>query len=132
MLQNIIKFREMGDQNGWLVALEAHRNVPFSFKRVYYIYGTRPGVRRGKHAHRKLRQLLVCVAGSCVVLLDDGRKRDDVRLAGNTEGLLLEPMVWHEMYDFSPGCVVMVLADDWYDEVDYIRDYQAFIEACRR
>jgi dTDP-4-dehydrorhamnose 3,5-epimerase-like enzyme len=132
MLQNIIKFREMGDQNGWLVALESDRNVPFALKRVYYIYGTRPGVRRGRHAHRKLRQLLVCVAGSCVVLLDDGREREDVRLTSNTEGLLLEPMVWHEMYDFSPGCVVMVLADDWYDEVDYIRDYQTFIEACRR
>ncbi len=131
MLKNIIKFNRLGDDQGWLVALEAERNIPFAVRRIYYIYGTEPGVRRGKHAHRKLRQVLVCIAGTCGILLDDGRSREDIRLTSNTEGLVLDPMVWHEMYDFSPGCVLMVLADDWYDEADYIRDYSAFKELCR-
>ncbi len=130
-LKHIIKFKEFGDEQGWLVALEAGRTIPFAVRRVYYIYGTRPGVRRGKHAHRKLRQVLVCIAGACTILLDDGRRQEDVRLTGNTEGLVLEPMIWHEMYDFSPGCVLLVLADDWYDEADYIRDYAKFKELCR-
>lgn len=131
MLKNIIKFKELGDEQGWLVALEAERTIPFAVRRVYYIYGTRPGVRRGKHVHRKLRQVLVCIVGACTILLDDGRRREDVRLTSNTEGLVLEPMIWHEMFDFSPGCVLLVLADDWYDEADYIRDYEQFKELCR-
>ncbi|MGA0116237.1 MAG: sugar 3,4-ketoisomerase [Burkholderiales bacterium] len=130
-LKKIIQFKELGDDQGWLVALEAERNVPFPLRRVYYIYGTRPGVHRGRHAHHKLRQVLVCLNGACTILLDDGREREEVRLTGNTEGLLLEPMVWHEMYDFSPGCVLIVLADGWYDESDYIRDYAAFKALCR-
>lgn len=129
-LKNIIKFKELGDDQGWLVALEAERNVPFPVRRVYYIYGTRPGVHRGRHAHYKLRQVLVCLNGACTILLDDGRSREEVRLTGNTEGLVLDPMIWHEMYDFSPGCVLIVLADDWYDEADYIRDYAAFKALC--
>lgn len=131
MLKNIIKFNELGDNQGWLVALEAERTIPFPVRRVYYIYGTQPGVRRGKHAHHKLRQVLVCIAGTCTVLLDDGRSREDVCLTVNTEGLVLDPMIWHEMYDFSQGCVLLVLADDWYDEADYIRDYSVFKELCR-
>lgn len=131
MLKNIIKFNELGDNQGWLVALEAERTIPFPVRRVYYIYGTQPGVRRGKHAHHKLRQVLVCIAGTCTVLLDDGRSRENVCLTVNTEGLVLDPMIWHEMYDFSQGCVLLVLADDWYDEADYIRDYSVFKELCR-
>lgn len=130
-LKNIIKFKELGDAQGWLVALEAERSIPFPVRRVYYIYGTQPGVRRGKHAHHKMRQVLVCITGTCTVLLDDGRSREDVRLTVNTEGLVLDPMIWHEMYDFSLGCVLLVLADDWYDEADYIRDYSVFKELCR-
>jgi len=126
MLANFIDFRIRGDELGWLIALEGERNVPFPIKRVYYIFGTRPGVRRGRHAHHKLRQLIVCLAGTCSILLDDGRQTEEVRLARNDQGLLLEPMVWHEMFDFSPGCVLLVLADQWYDETDYIRSYSAF------
>ena len=130
-LKNIIKFNELGDDHGWLVALEAERNVPFPVRRVYYIYGTRPGVHRGRHAHHQLRQVLVCLNGACTILLDDGRQREEVRLTGNTEGLVLDPMIWHEMYDFSPGCVLIVLADAWYEEADYIRDYAAFKALCK-
>ncbi len=123
-------FAVKGDEQGWLVALESDRNVPFPIKRAYYIFGTRAGVSRGRHAHRRLTQMMVCLAGHCKVLLDDGRVREDVALARNDRGLMLDPMIWHEMYDFSADCVLLVLADNWYDETDYIRDYNAFRAAC--
>ena len=129
-LARYIDFAIRGDEFGWLVALEGQKNIPFPIKRAYYIFGTREGVRRGKHAHHKLQQMMVCLAGSCKVLLDDGNSREDVTLSRNDRGLFIDPMVWHEMYDFSPDCVLLVVADDWYDETDYLRDYPAFKRAC--
>lgn len=129
-LARYIDFAVKGDNLGWLVALESDRNVPFSIKRAYYIFGTQSGVRRGRHAHRRLTQMMVCLAGQCRVLLDDGRVREEVTLARNDHGLMLDPMIWHEMHDFSPDCVLLVLADNWYDEADYIRDYAMFKAAC--
>jgi dTDP-4-dehydrorhamnose 3,5-epimerase-like enzyme len=130
MLARFVEFDARGDDDGWLIAIEAQKNIPFAIKRTYYIYGTRAGVRRGKHAHHQLQQLMICLAGSCKVLLDDGKQREEVLLASNTRGLFIDPMVWHEMYDFSSDCVMLVLADGWYDVADYIRDYGAFIAAC--
>jgi dTDP-4-dehydrorhamnose 3,5-epimerase-like enzyme len=118
-----------GDARGSLVAIEADREAPFPIARVYYLYGTTPGVTRGLHAHRKLRQFAVPVAGSCKMLLDDGNARMSVSLDDQACGLLLPPMVWHEMSDFSADCVLMVVADAPYDEADYIRDYGEFLAA---
>jgi dTDP-4-dehydrorhamnose 3,5-epimerase-like enzyme len=129
-LARYVNFAVKGDSLGWLVALEGDRNVPFPIKRTYYIFGTQPGVRRGKHAHHKLRQVMICLTGQCKVLLDDGNSREDVTLSRNDRGLFIDPMVWHEMHDFSRDCVLLVLADDWYDETDYVRDYGAFKNAC--
>lgn len=129
-LARYVDFAVRGDELGWLVALEANRNVPFPIKRAYYIFGTREGIRRGKHAHRRLTQMMVCLAGQCKVLLDDGHSREDVALTRNDHGLMLDPMVWHEMHDFSPDCVLLVLADNYYDEADYLRDYAMFKAAC--
>ena len=129
-LARYVDFAVKGDKFGWLVALESGHNVPFPIKRAYYISGPLPAVRRGKHAHRALRQLMICLTGSCKVMLDDGHVREDVVLSRNDRGLFIDPMVWHEMYDFSPGCMLLVLADDWYDESDYIRDYGDFKLAC--
>ena len=116
-----------GDDRGSLVAIEGGRDVPFAIARVYYVYATTPGVTRGLHAHRALNQLAVAVAGSCTMLLDDGVGRVEVRLDDPATGLTLPPMVWHEMSDFTPGCVLMVLADAAYDESDYVRDYDEFL-----
>ena len=74
--------------------------------------------------------MMVCLTGQCKVLLDDGNTREDVVLTRNDHGLMLDPMLWHEMYDFSPDCVLLVLADNYYDEADYIRDYRTFKAAC--
>ena len=120
-----------GDERGRLVAIEGLSDVPFAIARVYYVYATTPGTTRGLHAHRALNQLAVAVAGSCTMLLDDGAGQVEVRLDDPATGLTLPPMVWHEMKDFSPHCVLMVLADAVYDEADYIRDYGAFLTMAR-
>jgi len=122
----MIELEVRGDERGSLIALEAATGVPFAIERVYYIFGTREGVVRGLHAHHALTQWAVCVAGACTVLLDDGRERTDVRLDRPDLALQIGPMVWHEMRDFEPGTVLMVLADGPYDEADYIRDQAEF------
>lgn len=130
MLARYVDFPVMGDDAGWLVSLESRKNIPFPIERAYYIFGTRAGVVRGRHAHHKLQQLMLCLAGTCNVLLDDGKMREEVALSANNRGLFIDPMVWHEMHDFSPDCVLLVLADAWYDTGDYIRDYAQFNRLC--
>ncbi|PHS33608.1 MAG: dTDP-6-deoxy-3,4-keto-hexulose isomerase [Methylophaga sp.] len=122
-----ISFPLLGDERGSLVALEANTGVPFDIKRVYYLFDTKNGVSRGFHAHKKLQQIAICVKGSCRFLLDDGVEKQEIVLDSPTTGLLIEDMIWHEMYDFTPDCVLMVLADQHYDESDYIRNYQEFL-----
>ena len=125
-----IEFPSLGDDRGGLVALEAGAGhpVPFDVRRVYYIHGTRPGVSRGFHAHRQLQQVAICVSGSCRVVLDDGTTRESGWLDAPTKGLLIGDLTWRELHDFSPDCVVLVLASEHHDEADYIRDYDEFLE----
>ena len=124
-----IDFKSLGDERGSLVALEIgqEKELPFAIKRVYYIYHTAEGVSRGYHAHRDLKQVAICVAGSCRMVLDNGVVREETWLDCPTKGLLIESMVWREMHDFSSDCVLLVLASEHYDEMDYIRDYQEFL-----
>lgn len=119
-------FNQLGDERGLLCAIEAQRCIPFSIKRIYYIYDTDSGVARGFHAHHKLDQVLIAVSGNCKVKLDDGVITEHVVLDSRTRGLSMPAMLWHEMYDFSDDCVLLCLADDYYDESDYIRDYNEF------
>jgi hypothetical protein len=121
--------RVSSDDRGSLIAIEGGRDVPFEIARAYYLFGTQVGVSRGFHAHRELRQFAVAVAGGCTMILDDGRDRVQVRLDSPASGLLIPPMTWREMIDFTPDCVLLVLADAHYDESDYIRDYDGFLEA---
>lgn len=123
-----IVFDIKGDARGSLVALEANKNVPFEVKRVYYITDTQPEVVRGYHAHKNLKQILICVHGSCKIGLDDGKEKTEVLLDKMNEGLYLESNIWRTMYDFSDGAVLLVLASEFYDETDYIRDYSAFLK----
>ena len=116
----------MGDDRGSLVAIEQSRTIPFDIARVYYLFGTKPGVTRGLHAHRRLRQVAVAVSGSCQMMLDDGAREATVVLDDPGRGIVLPPMVWHEMSDFSEDCVLLVAADAAYDEADYIRDLSEF------
>jgi dTDP-4-dehydrorhamnose 3,5-epimerase-like enzyme len=120
-------FQQHGDERGQLVSLEEFNDIPFEIKRVYYMYGTKKGVRRGLHAHKSLEQILVCIHGSCNILLDNGAEKKVVSLERPYEGLYVPCNMWREMYDFSPGAVLMVLASEVYREEDYIRDYDEFL-----
>ena len=125
-LTKTLTFSTIGDNRGSLIALETLIDIPFDIKRVYYIFDTLSDVSRGFHAHRNLKQVLICVKGSCRILLDDGKRKENVILNSPQTGLLIEDLVWREMHDFSEDCVLLVLASEYYDETDYIRDYNEF------
>jgi dTDP-4-dehydrorhamnose 3,5-epimerase-like enzyme len=122
-----IEFPSLGDDRGSLVALEGNKTIPFDIERVYYIFGTQSGVYRGFHAHKALKQVAVCITGRCRMLLANGTEEAEVWLDFPTRGIVIEEMVWHEMHDFSPDCVLLVMASEHYDESDYIRNYEDFI-----
>lgn len=126
---SIINFKVRGDHNGKLVALEKGVDFPFEIKRVYYIWDTEYDVVRGKHAHKKLEQVIVCTSGSCDFILDDGREREIVHLDNPAQGLYIKNNIWREFTNFSPDCVIMVLASEHYDESDYIRNYEEFLRS---
>lgn len=119
-------FQQHGDERGMLVALEEQKDIPFEIKRVYYLYDTKTEVHRGFHAHKSLEQILICIHGSCKVLLDNGTEKKVVSLEKPYEGLYVPNDMWREMYDFSEDAVLLVLASDYYIEEDYIRDYKEF------
>ena len=128
MQVNVVELDEHGDNRGTLIALEQNKNIPFEIKRVYYMFDTKPGVRRGYHAHKCLKQILVCVHGECKILLDNGHEKEIVHLDRPNKGLIVESNMWREMFDFSQDAVLMVLASELYDEEDYIRNYENFLE----
>ncbi len=99
----------------------------FPIKRVYYIFGTKKRVARGFHAHKKLKQLAIVLKGSCTFVLDNGKKREEVHLTDATKGVFIEGVIWREMKNFSEDCILLVLASEYYDESDYIRDYDEFL-----
>jgi len=125
--QKLVSLPVLGDDRGSLCSIEGEHGTSFPIARVYYIFGTKAGVARGFHAHKALRQLAVCVSGSCTMILDDGKSRRSFVLDRPDVGLIIGPMIWREMHDFSEDAVLMVLADQHYDEADYIRDYDAFL-----
>ena len=127
-LVKLIDFPLLGDSRGSLVAVEAKKTVPFDIMRVYFIFGTKQGVARGFHAHKALKQVAVCVTGSCRMLLDNGLEKEEVLLDSPTKGLVIDDFIWREMHDFTPDCELLVLASEYYDEDDYIRDYDDFLK----
>lgn len=122
-----IELPDLGDHRGSLVVAEANKSIPFNIQRLYYIFGAQPDVPRGFHAHRQLQQIAFCIQGSCKMLMDSGKEKQEVVLCQPNQGLKIPPMVWHEMHDFSEDCILLVLASEHYDENDYIRDYQDFL-----
>ena len=122
-----IELPDLGDDRGSLMVLESNKNVPFKVKRIYYILDAKPDVPRGFHAHKELVQLAFCIKGSCNMIMDNGIEKQQVRIDKSNIGLMIPPMVWHEMHDFSEDCVMLVLASAQYDEADYIRNYDEFI-----
>lgn len=130
-LIKIIDFDLLGDERGFLVALEENKNIPFEIKRVYFLTGMQRDIPRGFHAHKQLEQVAICLAGQCRFILDDGFRKESVVLNEINQGLYIGNMVWREMHEFSENCVLLVIASEHYDEADYIRNYQDFITSCR-
>ena len=131
MIVDLIKFNVFSDDRGSLVSLEENKNIPFSVKRIFYIYGTPVNSRRGLHAHKNLKQVITCVSGSCKILLDNGVMKRNVELNSINNGLIVESMIWHEMFDFSEDCILMALASELYREDDYIRNYDEFLKKAK-
>ena len=127
-LIKLIDFPNFEDQRGALVAIESNQSIPFEIKRLYYIFNT-SNQARGFHAHIDLKQVAICLKGSCRFVLDNGHQKDEILLTSPIKGLLIESLFWREMHDFSDDCVLLVLASKHYDESDYILDYQEFL--CR-
>lgn len=125
-------FQQHGDERGQLVALEELKDIPFEIKRVYYMYDTGMGVHRGFHAHKSLEQILICIHGSCKVLLDNGKEKKIIYLEKPYEGLYVSNEMWREMFDFSSDAVLLVLASEYYDEKDYIRNYDEFLRYIKK
>ncbi|ENW28664.1 sugar 3,4-ketoisomerase [Acinetobacter lwoffii] len=123
-----IELPNLGDHRGSLVVAETNRNIPFSIQRLYYIFGAQPDVPRGFHAHKELQQIAFCIQGSCKILMNNGKEKQEVLIGQPNKGLFIPPMVWHEMHGFSEDCILLVLASDHYDESDYIRNYDQFLE----
>ncbi len=115
------------DRKGNLSVVEGSYDIPFQIRRVYYLYDVPGGESRGGHAHKNLYQLLVAASGSFSVTLDDGIEKRTIVLNRPYQGLLIVPGIWRTLDDFSSGSVCLVLASEKYDEADYIRDYQLFI-----
>ena len=123
-----INFKTPPVEAGNLTFFEANRDIPFEIKRVYYLYGVKAGQVRGLHSHKELRQVFIFIHGSCRIMLTDGTNRTETILNSPAEGLYIEKGLWREIHDFSPGAVLVVLASDYFDEKDYIRNYDEYIE----
>jgi dTDP-4-dehydrorhamnose 3,5-epimerase-like enzyme len=127
----IIDLKKIANPKGNLTPIESGEDVPFEFRRIYYTYDIPGGESRGGHAHLALQQLIIAVSGSFTVELDDGRERTSFYLNRSYYGLYIPPMLWRDLTNFSSGSVALVLASEHYDEADYIRDYQAFLDVVR-
>jgi dTDP-4-dehydrorhamnose 3,5-epimerase-like enzyme len=127
----LLEFPVVHDERGNLTFIESGDHVPFEIKRVYYLYDVPGGATRAGHAHKELAQVLIAASGSFDVLVDDGVQRDRVTLNRSYFGLYIPKLVWREIVNFSSGAVCLALVSDHYDEDDYFRFYDEFLETAR-
>ena len=128
----IFDLPRINDPRGNLTFVEANRHIPFDIRRVYYLYDVPGGAERGGHAHKALHQFIIAMSGSFDIHLDDGHGKKTVHMNRSYYGLYVCPMIWREIDNFSSGAVCMVLASDYYDELDYYREYNEFIQDARK
>lgn len=128
----MLEFKELGDARGHLVVVEGEEDIPFDIKRIFYIYGSDANVVRGQHANKESEFVLINVAGTSKVRVDDGRGNEAVfSLNRPHTGIYLPKLVWKDMYDFSKDSVLLCLASEHYDASEYIRDYDEFVKYVR-
>ncbi|MCK4252511.1 WxcM-like domain-containing protein [candidate division WOR-3 bacterium] len=126
----LIELPKIGDdKRGFLSIGESRKDIPFEIKRIYYIYKIGDlSVVRGQHAHKKLEQAFFCIHGKVTFLVDDGERREEIELKEPNKGLYIGPKLWHNMIGFSKDTVILAVASDYYNEGDYIRDYDKFVD----
>ena len=125
----MLEFPQSGDRRGHLVIVEGMQDIPFDIKRIFYIYGSDANVVRGQHANKKTEFVLINVAGTSKVRVDDGKGNEAVfSLNRPHTGIYLPTLVWKDMYDFSEDSVLLCLASEHYDATEYIRDYDEFVK----
>jgi len=127
----IIDLPKISDPRGNLTFIEGSRHIPFDIKRVYYLYDVPGGAERGAHGHRNLQQFIVAMSGSFDVILDDGFEKKLIHMNRSYYGLYVSPLMWRDITNVSSGAVLMVLASELYNEADYFRDYDQFLDAAR-
>lgn len=125
---SLIKFKVVKDKYGHLTPVESKIDTPFEIKRVYYITGVEEGVTRGFHSHNKLHQVLICLNGSVKIKVKNPKEEEIIELNDPSVGLYIGTCVWREMFDFTEGSVLLVLASEHYDEDDYIRNYDFYLK----
>lgn len=128
----LIDLPVISDPRGDLTFMEGARHVPFSIKRVYFLYNVPVDAERGGHAHKELEQVVFALSGSFRVKTDDGRAKAEYWLRNPRRGLYINRLVWREIDSFSQGAVCMVLASHYYDEADYYRNHSEFVAAVER
>lgn len=128
MQYELVDLNIMGDDRGSLIAFEKNKNLPFTLNRAFYIFDTKSNnIVRGAHANIHSEFLLIVISGSCRVKIDTGEKKDDILLNNPLQALYLNKLIWKEMYEFSHNSVLLVLSNKCYDEAEYIRDYNKFL-----
>lgn len=124
----LIDLRVVTDMRGSLVVGEGDGALPFTPKRFFVIFDVPGKEIRGEHAHRALQQVRVCVRGSCSLVLDDGTDREEIQLSSPNRGVYIPPLVWFTEYRHSADATVLAIASETYNDTDYVRDYDAFLE----
>lgn len=124
---NLLYLSRIGDRDGHITAVNNNLEIPFSIKRIFYLYDIPGGASRGAHAHKECHQFLVATSGSFEVLLDDGLTKRQVLLNRPDLGLHIPPGIWASEINFSSGAICLVLASHEYDENDYLRDYDEYL-----
>lgn len=127
----VLYFEDLGDERGKLVVIEGGMSIPFDIKRVFYIYGSNATVVRGQHANRESEFVLVNVAGRSKIRITDGREEFIIELDKPMMGVFIPKMIWKDMYDFSSDSVLLCLASTHYDDKEYIRNYEEYLEEMR-
>lgn len=134
-MSNLIRLIDLplrSDDRGDLVFAHIMEHIPFAVKRVFYIYNVKPGGNRGHHAHKKTHLALICLNGSTVIKLDDGKRKQKKELFKPHQALIIPPLIWHSMERFGDNTILLSLASRLYDEADYLRDYNDFLNYVAR
>ena len=123
----LIEFTQSLDLRGQLTYMESNKEIPFDIKRIYYFHHIPITSIRGAHAHKELEQVVIALSGNFEIVIDDGNSQQSYLLNHPQQGLYIGTMVWRELRNFSPNSICLVLASEFYNEADYIRDYNHFI-----